>query len=210
MALGDSYATILELKSRLGGVTGTNDDNALTNALAVASRGIEKVCGRQFNQATSATARVYYPCTACLAEVDDFYTTSGLIIATDSSNDGVYETTWATTDYQLEPLNGVVDGESGWPYRTIRAVDARRFWYHTTTYAYSPRAPLQVTAQWGWSAVPASIKEACLAAAVETFKLKDAPWGVAGVGEWGTMRVRSNPMVMAMIAPYRLNPVLVA
>lgn len=208
MALGDSYATLAELKTRLGGVSGSTDDAALTSALAVASRGIEKVCGRQFNQATSATARVYDPCTHCLAEVEDFYTTSGLVIVTDGDNDGVYETTWAAADYQLEPLNGVVDGESGWPYRTIRAVNARRFWY-SSVYSLR-RAPLQVTAQWGWSAVPVGVKEACLAVAEETFKLKDAPWGVAGVGEWGTMRVRSNPMVMAMIAPYRLNPVLVA
>ena len=43
-----------------------------------------------------------------------------------------------------------------------------------------------------------------------TFKLKDAPFGVAGMAEWGVVRVRANPMAMAMIAPYRLHPVLVA
>lgn len=209
MALGDSYATKAELKLRLAEMTATTFDAQLDNALAVASRGIEKVCGRQFNQATSATARVYYPCSYCLAEVDDFYTTSNLAIATDGGNDGVYETVWAAGDYQLEPLNGFVDGESGWPFWRIRAVAARRFWCSTGSYT-SPRAPLQVTAQWGWTAVPAAIKEACLIVAEETYKLKEAPWGVAGVGEWGTMRVRSNPMAMAMVAPYRRDPVLVA
>lgn len=207
MPLGDSYATLAELKVRLGGVTGSTDDSALTNALAVASRGVEKVCRRQFNQAASATARIFYPCQQWLAEVDDISTTSGLIIATDSGNDGTYETTWASTDYQLEPLNGVVEGESGWPYWKIRAVSGKVFPTLTTLAA---RAPLQVTAQWGWSAVPSPIKEACLAVAEETFKLKDAPYGVIGAAEFGAIRVRANPMAMAMIAPYGLEPVLAA
>lgn len=209
MALGDSYATITELKSRLGGVTGSGEDNALTNALAVASRGIEQVCGRQFNQATPATARVFYPRTYCLADVDDFYTTSGLVIATDGGNDGTYETTWTASDYQLEPLNGVVDGESGWPYSTIRAVAGKSFWFPTAT-TTGQRAPLQVTAQWGWSAVPAGVKEACLAVASETFALKDTRFGVGGVADWGTFRVRANPMAMTMIAPYIRDPVKLA
>lgn len=209
MALGDSYALIGELKTRLGGVTGSTDDAALTNALAVASRGIEQVCGRQFNQATSATARLFYPRSQCLAIVDDFYTTSGLIIATDSGNDGTYETTWAASDYQLEPLNGVVNGESGWPYWMIRAVAGRLLWSGIAT-TTALRAPLQVTAQWGWAAVPVGVKEACLIVAEETFKLKDAPFGVTGTPEWGAIRVRDNPRAMSMLSPYRLDPVLMA
>lgn len=208
MALGDSYASLAELKTRLA-ATGSGDDTALTNALAVASRGIEHVCRRQFNQATSATARVYYPCDACLSEPDDFYTTTGLIVATDGDNDGVYETTWASTDYQREPLNGIVNGESGWPTYRLRAVASR---YFPARYgSYTPRrAPLQVTAQWGWSAVPAGVKEACLTVAEETFKLKDAPYGVIGMSEWGAIRVRANPMAMMMIGPYCRDLVLVA
>ena len=204
MALGDSYATIAELKVRLGGVTGSTDDAALTSALAVASRGIEKICGRQFNVAAAATARIFYPCSQWLVEVDDISTTSGLLVATDESDAATYATSWASTDYQLEPLNGIVDAESGWPYYRIRAVAGRVF--PTSTL----RAPIQVTAKWGWTAVPAGVKEACLVVSEETFKLKDAPYGVIGVAEWGGVRVRANPMAMAMIAPYTLRPVLVA
>lgn len=204
MALGDSYATLAELKVRLAGVTGSADDAALTNALAVASRGIEKTCNRQFNQTTSASARIYYPCSSWLAEVDDFYTTSGLIVAIDAGDAGTYPTTLTSADYQLEPLNGVVDGESGWPFWKIRAMSGQ-LWPTTAR-----RAPLQVTAKWGWTAVPAGVKEACLAVAEETFKLKEAPFGVIGVAEWGGVRVRANPMAMAMIAPYTLSPALMA
>lgn len=203
MALGDPYAILAELQARLGGVASTEFDSAMTNALTVASRGIEHVCRRQFNKATSATARIFYPDASYLANVDDFWTTASLVIATDQGDDGTYETTWAASDYQLEPLNGVVDGESGWPYWIIRAVAGRDF---PTS---SKRAPLQVTAQWGWTAVPAPIKEACLVVAEETFKLREAPFGVAGMAEWGAIRVRSNPLASQMIAPYRRMPVLV-
>lgn len=212
MALGDPYAVRGELKRRLDNMTVTTWDADIDNALLVASRGIEKVCHRQFNKTTSATARVYDyaartvgPCVLdkCLAIVDDFHTTTGLVIGIDSSDDGTFATTWTTADYQLEPLNGVIDGESGWPYWRIRAVGQ--------TFPTSlRRAPLQVTAQWGWTAVPAPVKEACLLVAEETFKLREAPWGVASVGEWGTMRVRSNPMAMAMLHPYRRDAILVA
>src|SRR5690242_3669219 len=129
MTLGASYATLAELRSRVGitDVTNTTEDSKLTAALDAASRGVEKACNRQFNVATSATARVYYVDSCDCAYVDDISTTSGLIVAVDSAGDGTYATTWTTTDYQLEPLNGVVDGEAGWPYYRIRAVSGRRF-----------------------------------------------------------------------------------
>lgn len=204
MALGDSYATLAELKSRLGGVSGSGEDAALTNALASASRSIEQYCRRQFNKTTTASARVFNPTSYRLTLVDDFHTTTDLVIATDGGGDGTYEATWSSSDYQLEPLNGITNGESGWPYFRIRAVYSRYF------PCYWRRAPVQVTAQWGWTAVPTSVKEACLALAEETYKLKDAPFGVAGFGDLGVMRIRDNPKIAAMLTPYRLDAVLVA
>lgn len=203
MALGDSYATLSELKAYLR-ITDTNDDNELTDALASASRGIESVAHRQFNDAGSATARVYYPDHARLAEVDDFHTITGLVVKTDEGDDGTYETTWAAADYQLQPLNGMVSGQTGWPWWEVWAVSSRRF------PSCSDRAPLQVTARWGWATVPAPVKQACLIVAAETFKLQDAPFGVAGFGDMGAIRVRDNPMAMKRLAPYVRNPVLVA
>lgn len=203
MALGDPYATLAELKSRVGGVSGSGEDNALTNALAVASRGIEQVTGRQFNKTDTPSARVFYPETQCWTRIHDFHTTSGLIVATDGGNDGTYETTWTAADYQLEPLNGIEGGESGWPYYIIRAVAGRQF-------PHNRRASLQVTAPWGWTAVPAGVHEASLVVAEEIYALKDTRFGVGGVAEWGTIRVRENPMAMKMIAKYILDPVKVA
>lgn len=201
MALGDSYATLTELKTRLD-ISDTNDDSRLTAALDSVSREIESWCRRQFNKTTDASARVYQPRHGCLAVVDDFHTTTGLEIATDAGDDGTYETTWAASDYQLEPLNGMVSGQSGWPYYRITAISR---WFPTC----SKRPSVQVTAQWGWAAVPAPVKEACLMMAAETFKMGDAPFGVAGFGEFGAVRVRMNTRAQTMLAPYRHMPVLV-
>ncbi|MBM7788856.1 hypothetical protein [Tenggerimyces flavus] len=201
MAIGDPYAILAELKTRLGGIADTDDDAALNNALATASRGIDAFCRRQFNKTTSATARVFRPTRAGLAFVHDFHTTTGLVIAT--GDDGTFGTTWAAADYQLEPLNQMRHGEEGWPYWIIRAVDSQAF-------TCAARATLQVTAQWGWNAVPAAVKEACLILAVDVFKLKDTPFGVAGYGDWGVVRVRQNPAAAEKLIPYRRNAPLVA
>lgn len=208
MALGDSYATLAELRSRLGvtDATNTTEDAKLTAALAAASRGIEKVCNRQFNLASSATARVYYPDSRLRARVDDFASTASLAVKTDESSDGVYETVWTSADYQLEPLNNVVDGESGWPFYWIRAVGSQRFPCVSAT----DRAPLEVTAIWGWAAVPTPVKEGCLILAEEIYKLKDSPFGVGGYGQFGIIRARENPMVWTRVGSYAYMPVMVA
>ncbi|MCI0687573.1 MAG: phage head-tail connector protein [Sporichthyaceae bacterium] len=203
MALGDSYATLAELKGRLG-ITDTSDDTRLTEALAAASRGIDHVCRRQFNKDTVATARLYDPTSRSLTLVDDFHTTTGLLVKTDDDDDGTFETTLAASDYQVEPRNGVVDGVAGWPFWRVRAVEAARF------PRWGERTPVQVTAQWGWAAVPAPVKESCLILSEEIFKLRDTPFGAGGFGEFGRIRARENPHTAMMLAPYRRNAVRVA
>lgn len=202
MAIGDPYAELDALKARVRATGDTNDDTLLTAALAAASLGVEKHCRRQFNVDASATARVFQPLTAAKAIVDDISSMTGLVIETDANLDGAFETTWDAADYQLEPLNGVRSGVAGWPYWQIRTVGGQDFYPHR-------RATLRVTARWGWASVPAPVQEATLVLAEELWKLRDSPFGVAGVGEFGVVRVRENPKVALMLAPYRRNAVLV-
>lgn len=210
MALGDSYATLAQLKTRLG-ITDTNDDPALTNALAVASRDIEGWCGRQFNDVGngSESARIYYPDTLTTVEVEDFQSSGGLVVAADYSNAGLYATIIAAANYQLEPLNGIYDGTTGWPFHKIRAIQTwYPIWY---TSIGDPRTSIQITARWGWAAVPAAIYEGCLMLAEETFKLKDAPFGITQqVSAYGPMRVGDNRKVAELLERYILKPIQVA
>lgn len=198
MALNDTYATLDELKDYLQLSDETQFDSRLDDALVTSSRAIERFCGRVFNDAGSATARVYQPTRQHLALVDDFHTITGLAVKTDEDDDGVFEETWVSADYQLEPLNGMRSGMTGWPYWKIRAIgDTRDF--PSTDHG---RATLEVTARWGWASVPAPVKQSCLIMAAETFKLATAPLGVAGMGEFGVVRVRDNRMASAKLLPF--------
>lgn len=202
MAIGDNYATDAELKSRLG-ISDANDDVAIAAAMSTSSRNVEKYCRRQFNDSEAVSARRYYPLSREIVLVDDFHTTTGLVVETDVDDDGTYETLWASSDYECFPLGGVRDGVTGWPYWKLRAVDAYCF--------YDTRRPnVRVTARWGWEAVPASVKEATLALAEEVFKMKDSPYGIAGFGEFGFVRVRENPKIVSMLKDYRRKAIRVA
>jgi hypothetical protein len=196
-----TYASVSEVKSYLN-ITSTDIDAELTDALNTASRDIDKITGRKFWPDTTASARLYYPAPDQWGRtwVDDFWSTTGLVVEV---GDGTF-TTIASTGYELHPLNGVVDGESGWPYSKIRLIN--------TAWPSCPsQASLRVTAKWGWSAAPAPVKTACIILAVEATKLaREAPFGVAGFGVDGVVRIRTNPRVADMLKPYMRHPVLMA
>lgn len=196
--------TVAELADLLH-IDDLDDDPRMTMACEAATEMIQVACDRTFFADTSATARVFVPSTYKVCEVDDISTTSGLIVKTDDDADGVYETTWSATDYQLEPLNGRLNAQS-WPYTRVGAIDAREF-------SFDGRRPLvQVTAKWGWPAVPSAVRQAAQIQATSLFKSADAPLGIAGFGDVGVMRLRQamHPVAAALIGPYRRDPVLVA
>lgn len=205
--IGDPYITAAQLKTRLG-ISDSIDDTAAAEAVLAASRAIETYCDRQFHQLTTATARLFCPDSCALLRVPDFWTSTDLVIKSDTAGDGTYATTWAATDYQLEPLDGAVGGELGWPYSRIRAVGNYSFPVLTVT-QYT-RAPMLITAKWGWSAVPAGVLSASYLLGADYLALKDARYGLTGgTGDFGPWLVRQNKSAMALLAPYVRMPVLV-
>jgi hypothetical protein len=198
-----AYASLERFKNRLG-ITASDGDDELTEALDSASREIDTFCGRRFYADTAATARRFRLRDACTAVIDDVWDTTGLIVATDDGS-GIYATTLVLdTDFILEPLEGVVDGSSGWPYWQIRLLGGRRF------YSYTNRPPLRVTAKWGWSKIPRPVTQACLIMAQANYKLKDVAFGAAGIGDLGIVTVRQVPAAMTKLAPYVRDPVRAA
>lgn len=205
MALGDPYVSLPELKI-YASVDRDDEDGMLNDAIDAASRGIELVCDRQFNDAGAGPLlpRVFAGEGDGVLEVDDFSTTVGLVVRVDSG-DGSFGTTLAATDYELHPLNGIVAGVPGWPYSELWEVGGHEFTRRTG------RASVEVTARWGWAGVPAPVKEACYIVATELYKTKDAPFGIYGSNEqYGAVRVRENPLAMRKLQPYMKTPVLVA
>ncbi|MGW6255416.1 hypothetical protein [Streptomyces sp. NPDC055085] len=207
MAYGDPYIDVEDLKAYITGLTGTSgNDVILESSLGSVSAEIEAFCGRQFNKPAGdvVSTRLFAPDSWHTLTVDDFYTTGGLVVEVDAGGSGTF-TALDPADFELEPVNGIVDGRYGWPYNRIRLVGGTRFPTCTGRRKYTVR----VTAAWGWAAVPEPVKTACRIMAEETWKLKDAPFGVLGLGEFGVVRVRQNKMAASKLAPYCLSGVMV-
>jgi len=211
--LTDRLVTENDLKEILGIATAdTTDDNRLTVAADAATQQVQAYCGRHFVQQAAVSSRVYVASTPWTIEFDDVSTAAGLVIKTDEDADGVFETTWASTDFQLEPLNGKMGGQN-WPFTRARAIKAREF-----PFDYG-QALVEVTARWGWANpddsalyIPQPVKEAAEIQGVSIFKSADAPLGIAGFGDIGIMRLRQamHPVAMALLNPYRREQVQVA
>lgn len=208
MALTDPYVSLAELKQFMGHTATDADDGELTDALDSATTEIMRHCNRNFNKVTSATARIFKPLNIAQCKIDDIYDTTGMIVESDPSGTGDFNTVLAAADYELSPFNGIVDGEPGWPYYRIKSLRGAGFYPYAGT-LYRREGTVRVTALWGWSEIPASVKMACKIMAQANWKLRDAPFGVAGISNFGVMRVRDNPMAMAKLSKYVDNPVLV-
>ncbi|MEU7904113.1 hypothetical protein [Actinoplanes sp. NPDC049118] len=196
MAVINGYATVAELREHFGDANNQLTTVLLERAINATSRAIDKHTGRRFWQDATAQSKVFRVDDAYEADVDDISTTDGLIVATDSTGDGTFATTWAASDYQLEPLNADTE-EVAHAWWRIVAVDRYTFPVHAR------RTTLRVTAQFGWSAIPDDVNEACLIRAAALFKRKEAIFGVAGFNGFGEVRIgRNDHDVVSLLHPF--------
>jgi hypothetical protein len=194
MSLVNAYCTLNQVKASLRiPVSDTVDDELIELAINSASRDIDQATERQF-YSTSAT-RIYTPQDSYITKIDDLVSLTTL--NTSSAADGVFDTTWTATDYQLEPLNGIVGGIAV-PFDSIRAVG-------DYTYPISGgEATVQVTGTFGFSEAPVAIEQATVLLASRIFKRNDSPGGVMGFGDIGVVRVsRIDPDIDRLIMPYK-------
>jgi len=207
MALTNCYTTLALLRTFMGAPT-TPGDELLEAAINAASRSIDNYCGRRFWLDGTAVARTFVATSsASLTVPDGIGTTSGLIIKTDLAGDGTFETTWAATDYELRPVTAAVAFPEAEPWTAIGAIGTLTFPTATAT-GRSDR--IQITAKWGWPAVPDAVAYACRLKAARLVSRKDSPQGVAGFGDFGPVRLtsREDSDVVLLLDPYR--PVSVA
>ena len=199
VALNQNYCTVEELKSRLG-ITDTSDDFELGLAAAGASRAIDEITGRYFWRGTDT--RTYIPESISRQSLDDLVSVTSLKV--DRDGDGVFEETWTQgTDYALEvapgKYNAAAKGEQ-WPYTAAQVITGGKLFPFTWMWSHLDR--IQVNGVFGWPAVPLNVKNAAIIAGAQIFRIKDAPFGVAGFGEFGVVRVQSNPQVMWLLHRY--------
>lgn len=194
MAITNGYATLVQVKAALR-ISDNVDDTLLEMAIESASRMIDGHAGRYFYSSGTAT-RIYAADDALICQIDDLAGTA-ITLVTDPDADGTWADTWALVDYQLEPVNGVVDGLTT-PYTRIRATENYNF------PTASGEALVKVTGVFGWPAVPIAITQACVIQSSRIFKRLDSPLGVAGFGDMGAVRVSRylDPDVQQLVAPY--------
>jgi len=189
MAWAPDYATAAELKSYLR-ISDTDDDTQMGYAITAASRAIDKHCRRQFGS-VSAEERVYTPVwdrhrRRWLVEIDDLQTA-----ATGVEVDGE-----VLVEYTLEPRNA---SSKGLPW-TLLVVDK-----DATVVPTGEEYEVAITAAWGWTSVPTSVKQACVLQAARFFKRRDSPFGIAGSPELGSeLRLLSkvDADVAVVLKPY--------
>ena len=187
MAITQGYSTLAELKRfvEVPSATTTFDDD-LERSVEAASRMIDDYCGRFFYDTGSATAKEFRARDGFVIHVPDFHTTTGLVVKTDTSDDGTFDTTWDATDFQVEPTAPA----PGWPWERIAALDYNLF------PTLGRRARVQITARWGWAAIPTEVEQTCLIVAGELWRRKDAPFGVAFGAGGDVARLSSTEMPM--------------
>lgn len=209
MSITNGYCTLAQVKSALS-ITDSTDDTALELAVNAASRQIDNWCGQRFWIDGTATVREFYVDSRGALDLDltqnDVYgiaTTTGLVVKVDQDGDGVFETTLTSgTDFLLNPPNAA-DLIPVQPYTGLSfGLNTGAIYGLPASYG---RPVVQVTAKWGWPAVPDDVTQACVLQAAQLFKSKDAVFGVAAFGEFGPLRVRSalNPIAEGLLAPYQ-------
>ena len=182
MALTNAYTTLNAVKAALR-ISDNVDDTLLEFSINSASRLIDGYCNRAFyNQGTAARV----------------FAGTAITLQTDAQANGSFEITWSTSDYQLEPLNGISNGQAS-PFTRIRAT--LNYLFPTT----NDLALVKVTGVWAWPAIPAAVETACIIQSQRIFKRFDSPLGVVGFGDMGAIRVsrQLDPDVAELVSQYR-------
>ena len=196
MAVTNGYCSLADVKAALR-ITDTIDDALIENSINAASRMIDQYCNRYFYSGSAGEVRYYQANDGFVCWIDDLQAITELKTA--ATDPTIFDTTWASGDYQLVPNNQRANGAYS-PYTAIYAVDNYLF------PVWAEMALVKVTGTFGWASIPQPIQFACIIQASRLFKRLESPLGVAGVSEIGIMRVGSSidGDVAQLINPFRL------
>lgn len=204
MAITNGYSTLAEVKAELK-ITDTSDDTRLEVSVGAASRQIDAHTGRPhgFWQDSTVQTQTYFADDSRTVLIDDgISTVTGLIVKTDTNDDGAFATTLAiNTNFVLYPVNALLSYPVE-PYTEIHLVDYLGSYFPMW---HSGRPGVQVTAKFGWAAIPDDVHKACMIQAVQLFKASDAVFGAIQLGEGGfATRIGRglNPLAESLLERY--------
>jgi len=197
MAIVQGYATLQQVKAAAR-ITDSVDDELLETAIESSSRMIDGYCERRFY--TNGTEIRYFAATnSYVVDVDDVAGTA-ITVETSAGLDGIYDETWTTSDYQLEPLNRTNAGLD-FPITRLRAIGDYLFPVDPVAH----ETGVKITGVFGFAtAVPAAVKQATILASLRQYQRYSSALGVAGFGDMGAVRVaRIDPDIQSMLMPFR-------
>jgi hypothetical protein len=195
MALTDPYAALSEYKKAVG-KTGVDEDVSITAVLNAVFRLLDKECERFFGQDAAAVTRTYDAYGDARLYVDDIATAAGLVVKVDLNADfdvtDADETLTVDTHFWLGPANALLSPEPQ-PYRYLQVRPDNGVLSVWPEQAHA----VQVTAKFGWPAVPGAIREATILIAREWRDLAKA--GPSGVLQNVEDVVRLSPAAFATV-----------
>jgi hypothetical protein len=193
------YCGLEELKDRLG-LADHTDDYAAEQAIQAASSWINEYCGQHFYRITET--RTFVPHSLLVVNIDPLISVSAFNV--DTTGNGTFDQSWVQgPDYQLyqgEDRYNLNAAGVQRPFKKAQVVQSGK-WF-PFLYPYAHRDRVQIVGTWGWPSVPPPVSQATLVLAAQWFKEKDAPLGVAGVADYGVIKVQTNPWVVEMLRPF--------
>lgn len=196
----NGYLTLDQIQDAVGDTTFGHVPE-WERAITAASRQIDLWCGRYFYLDAAPSARRYNATDRTCTCTGDFDDAAGVIVKTDDDNDGVFETVWTSDQWQAQSdsvPNMPFVRFNGWPWTQITTTT------RTREFSVSGRTPsVEVTATWGWGAVPIAVEQACQALATLYYQSKDSSAG--GMLEIDNIdRLSTDPIVVAraLLADY--------
>lgn len=163
-------------------MAGGEFDDLLLLKIEAAEAVIDLVCGRSFG-APVTEARTY-TATSPIAVLTDDYASVPTSVEGAEAGALTYLTDWSPMRHP-HPARG-------WPGFGIELEAAM----------LTTGERVEIAADWGWAAVPASVKEAATLYAVRLFNRADSPMGLQ-VGDMGAAYIaRSDPDVISLLGPF--------
>lgn len=194
MSWAPPYATATELTHFIGEASVGANEAQMTLAIETASRSVDRITGRQFGTLDAPESRWYQPTydrqrRRWIVDIDDLMTADGLVV---ESGDGLSVSGAPLAGYVPMPINAIANSR---PWTQL---------VFTSGLSVPSGAHVRITAQWGWTEVPPTIKLATLLQASRLYARKHAPFGVAGNQDVGELRLleRLDADVAVSVRPF--------
>jgi len=192
---GFYYCSMSEIKLELftGQTADVNDYDSLIETLCEEVKGwVDDYCGRSF---TSSAATKYFDGAGILF-IDDLISIDALGFQLDEDADGAYESTLATTDYILYPLN-----------TTPKTIIKPSPWGNYGGFASGVKKGVKIIGTWGYDfSVPKAVRRAAKIQTCRLFKRREAAYAPrVSLAELGETRVYAglDPDVKLLLESYR-------